>query len=157
MPEHGSQSWMWAPSEYAKRPRVEFPEFDPTTARGRLGAKKTTTTRVAHIQRTCRRRISPAVKRVIVSQLAIAKHRGPSPATFPHKPGKKRSLQHGDIVRFKPPLRATIRMAVGSVLCIPDREGNYVAVDRSAGQKKRRLLSAVEVVPVDDVYWPPSP
>lgn len=65
--------------------------------------------------------------------------------------------QMGDRVRFvRPGPRRNAVEGRGVVLCFPDKNKQFVAIDRSADQRKGKALSLIDVVPVEDAWCEPQ-
>lgn len=139
-----------------------YPAFSEP-ARGRLGPKKVSSVKPSAAKRRLNRRETPPAHRVVVSQLKRARARGPSPnrVLLPSISAKQREkmkqrMKIGTMVHFAPPLqngRRARALASGKILCFPDREMRFVAIDRSAGKKCGRALDEIEVVPQEDVIF----
>lgn len=137
--------------------------FEPETSRAPMGRRPAPYVHKVNSEAASRRRereAAPMSAAIIRSQLIVARKRlregvenparGEVFAAFPRRNGAYRV---GDQVRYiRPGPRRNRYAQTGVLLAVPDRKGEFCAIDRSQGAQKRRRLDHIDVVPAADVW-----
>lgn len=143
--------------------RTLLPNFEPDSGRAPMGRREAPFAHVdtpsAMRKRKLRETAKPAFL-TIESQVKVAQRLARKGVTNPAKieilrrfRTRKVPTAMGDRVRFvRPGPRRNAVEGRGVVLCFPDKNKRFVAIDRSADQRKGKALSLIDVVPVEDAW-----
>jgi hypothetical protein len=171
MPSAGMYRWECVMSAGPRPRRVPLrktlpDDFIPDSGRARMGPRPPPFQHMANCDAKRKRdeRVeSPPSYLAVISQLKVAKirvrtGRGQNPnraALLARFVRRSRNYDVGDEVSFiNPSSRKNYVEAPtkGHVLCFPDKQRHFVAVDRSRTDHRRKLLSHIEVVPCTDAW-----
>jgi hypothetical protein len=171
MPSAGVQKWMCdeCPEPRKKRSPVRklLPnDFVRDSGRGKMGPRQPPfeyTQNADAIRKRKERIEAPVAYLTVLSQLTVARLRvrtgmgqNPSRSVLLARFAKRsRKFNVGDEVSFILPSKRKNYLngpVKGRVLCFPDKEKRFVALDRSSFSHRRKLLSNIEVVPCRDAW-----
>jgi len=162
-----SPRWAWecraGPTKKKRHWREKLPEFKPQSARKPMGERKEQCKRSKSkdaVRKTRERREANPAFCTVKSQLIVARARAKKGVTNPAKdailakfPERNPNIRVGGRVTFvRPGPKRCSCVGRGVVLCFPDKQKRFVAIDRSEAMKTARRLLNIDVVEVADAW-----
>lgn len=143
-----------------RRKRHVFANYEPDSSREKLGVRRRReySKKKPSMERRQQRYRLPNAKKVIVSQLCLARRRKDGCINAEElRRGKTQkhvdSFRVGETVRFVPPARRKRAiLSSGEFLGWADSKHKFAAIDTSCFKKTARLLKNIEVVRATDVF-----